>query len=29
MNSDGAGTYEVLFILKNGAYLGRRIYNSD
>lgn len=29
MNSDGAGTYEVLFILKNGAYLGRRVYNSD
>lgn len=29
MNSDGAGTYEVLFMFRKGKYLGRRIYNSD
>lgn len=29
MNSDGAGSYEVLFIIKNGKYLGRKIYLAN
>lgn len=29
MNSDGAGTYEVIFIINKEKYLGRRIYNAD
>lgn len=29
MNSDGAGSYEVLFIIQNGKYLARKVYLAN